>query len=256
MVEAKTVRGYLSSVENSTHFGLGETSLIDTLQVQWSDGTTTEKYKVEANQLLSIDKNGDTPIASTTLSNKHLFEQVSIGQLKLNFKHKENSFDDFQKEILLPYKQSTLGPCISKGDVNKDGLEDLFIGGASGQAATIFIQEAGKFKKIESPALAADALTEDMEALFFDVDQDGDQDIYVVSGGNAFAPNSDAYQDRLYLNDGNGQLTKVPSESLNTYKVSGKSVCGIDYDKDGDTDLIIGNRIIPQNYPKAAPSLF
>lgn len=255
MVEAKTVRGYLSSVENSTHFGLGETSLIDTLQVQWSDGTTTEKYKVEANQLLSIDKNGDTPIASTTLSNKHLFEQVSIGQLKLNFKHKENSFDDFQKEILLPYKQSTLGPCISKGDVNKDGLEDLFIGGANGQAATIFIQEAGKFKKIASPALAADALAEDMEALFFDVDQDGDQDIYVVSGGNAFAPNSDAYQDRLYLNDGNGQLTKVPSESLNTYKVSGKSVCGIDYDKDGDTDLIIGNRIIPQNYPKAAPSL-
>ena len=252
--EAKTVRGYLSSVEPTLHFGLGKHEIIDTLQIEWLDGSRTEKYQVTVNQELSLEKESTT-IATKTNPASTLLEQVSIGQLKLAFRHKENIFNDFEKEILLPYKQSTIGPCISKGDLNGDGLIDLFIGGASGQAGSIFIQTGDKFKKLISPALQADAAHEDMEALFFDYDTDGDQDLYIVSGGNAFPTNSEQYQDRIYLNDGRGNLTKASVDILEKYKLSGKSICAIDYDKDGDTDLIIGNRIIPQNYPKAAPSL-
>jgi len=204
---------------------------------------------------LTIEKKSTSTANVKPSSKPTLLEQVSIGQLKLAFRHKENVFNDFEKEILLPYKQSTIGPCISKGDINGDGLSDLFVGGASGQAGVIFIQTGDQFKKIKSTALQVDAGYEDMEALFFDYDSDGDQDLYVVSGGNAFPVNSEQYQDRIYLNDGQGNLTRAAASILDKYKLNGKSVCAIDYDKDGDTDLIIGNRIIPQNYPKAAPSL-
>ncbi len=253
--EAKTVRGYLSAVESTVHFGLGDQKVIDTLRMVWPDGSMTEQYQVAANQELTIEKKSASTANIKANSTPALLEQISIGQLKLSFRHKENIFNDFEKEILLPYKQSTIGPCISKGDLNGDGLNDLFVGGAAGQSAVIFIQTGDQFKKIKSAALQVDASYEDMEALFFDYDGDGDQDLYVVSGGNAFSINSEQYQDRIYLNDGQGNLTKASVAILEKYKLSGKSVCAIDYDKDGDTDLIIGNRIIPQNYPKAAPSL-
>lgn len=253
--EAKTVRGYLSAVEPTVHFGLGMQDVIDTVRIEWPDGSRTEQYQVTANQELTIEKESTAAIAAKPTSPHALVKQVSIGQLKLAFRHKENIFNDFEKEILLPYKQSTIGPCISKGDLNGDGLTDLFIGGASGQAGAIFIQTGDQLKKLTSPALQQDAVHEDMEALFFDYDADGDQDLYIVSGGNAFPINSEQYQDRIYLNDGQGNLTKASVAILVKYKLSGKSICAIDYDKDGDTDLIIGNRIVPQNYPKAAPSL-
>ncbi len=256
MSEAKTVRGYLSSVDNLIHFGVGSTEIIDTLIIDWLDGEQTIKYEVAVNQVLE-GKNliKERRSSEDRRSLVQQINQVSIGKLKLTYRHKENIFDDFKKEILLPYKQSTLGPCISKGDINGDGLEDIFIGGASGQAAQLFLNEGQQFRKIENTFWQADAIYEDMEALFFDYEQDGDQDIYVVSGGNAFEPNSENYQDRLYLNNGQGKFSSANLTLLNNQHFSGKTICGIDYDQDGDTDLIVGNRIIPQNYPNAAPSL-
>ena len=255
MMENKRVKGYLSATENVAHFGLGAYETVDTVSVVFADGTVAEQYNVPVNQVLTIDSgSSNSSSESTKASNQNkFFQQVSIGSLKLFFKHKENLYNDFAEEILLPYKQSTLGPILTKGDINGDGKEDLFIGGAAGQAGRLFVQENGKFKSVKPEVLIADAAAEDMEAAFLDIDGDGDQDLYVVSGGNAFSANAANYTDRLYLNDGKGNLSKS-STNFSEFGTSGKSVTPIDYDKDGDMDLLVGNRITPQSYPKAAPS--
>ena len=256
MMETKRVKGYLSATENVAHFGLGNIEKVDTVSVVFEDGTVAEQYNVPVNQVLEMESASRTlSSGSTKATNPNsLFQQVSIGSLKLFFKHKENTYNDFAKEILLPYKQSTLGPILTKGDINGDGKEDLFVGGASGQAGRLFIQQDGKFKSIKPEVFIADAAAEDMEAAFLDIDGDGDQDLYVVSGGNAFSGNAANYIDRLYFNDGKGNLSKSTNNNFSEFGVSGKSVTPIDYDKDGDMDLLVGNRITPQSYPKSAPS--
>ncbi len=255
MMEHKRVKGYLSATENVAHFGLGAYEKVDTVSVVFADGTVSEQYNVPVNQVLTMESASRTSSSGSTKTStqNNLFQQVSIGSLKLFFKHKENVYDDFAKEVLLPYKQSTLGPILTKGDINGDGKTDLFVGGAAGQAGRLFIQENGKFNSVKPEILIADAAAEDMEAAFVDVDGDGDQDLYVVSGGNAFSADAANYTDRLYLNDGRGNLSKATT-NFSEFGTSGKSVTPIDYDKDGDMDLLVGNRITPQSYPKAAPS--
>jgi len=256
MVENKRVKGYLSATENVAHFGLGEVEKVDSVVIIWNKGAITTMTNVDVNKELEVAIQKSSNGVYTSINNRpnSLFQQVSIGSLKLFFKHQENAYDDFKKEILLPYKQSTLGPILTKGDLNGDGKEDLFVGGASGQAGRLFIQQNGKFKSVKPAVLIEDAAAEDMEAAFLDIDGDGDQDLYVVSGGNAFSANAANYTDRLYLNDGKGNLTKSTATNFSEFGVSGKSVTPIDFDKDGDMDLLVGNRIVPQSYPKAAPS--
>ena len=251
--ESRRVRGYLSSVDNNIYFGIGKTSKIDTVKVFWPSGGYQELYNIEANSTLNIDE-GDA-------KTKKYYKQKGVAPIfktskdLISFEHKENVFNDFKKEVLLPYKQSSLGPFLAKGDVNGDGKDDLYVGGAANQAGTLYIKSGDSFKKTNSKLFKEDAIYEDMEALFVDIDQDGDNDLYVVSGGSEFSDNDLKLTDRLYLNDGKGNFTRDKKSGIEDFYFSGKSVTKIDFDKDGDQDLIIGNRIKPQNYPLHVPSI-
>ncbi len=244
--ESKRVRGYMSSVDKTIHFGLGSVTMVDTVKVFWLSGKYQEFYKVKANTTLTAYENEAKLIINANPSiNKNLFVEING---VLNFKHQENKYDDFEKEILLPYKQSTLGPCIAKGDINGDDNEDLYVGGASGQPGQLFIQTKNGFINANAQIFVNDSNHEDMEALFFDFDDDGDNDLYVVSGGNEFNKNSNNLKDRLYINNGKGEFSKHKF-SNNGIALNGKTIAAIDFDKDGDLDLILGNRIEQQKYP-------
>ena len=251
--ESLRVRGYLSTVDNEILFGLGKESIIDTVSVIWPSGKFEKRYKVKTNTTLTFNENdAHNSKEMKPIKADFLFTKIANS---IDFIHKENDFNDFEKEILLPYKQSTLGPSINKGDVNNDGKDDFYIGGALGQAGQLFIQASKGFLKVKNQAFTDDARYEDMESLFVDIDNDGDNDLYVVSGGSEFTERSESLTDRLYLNDGKGGFSRTKSSDLKDYTISGKSVTKIDFDKDGDNDIIVGNRIKPQKYPLSDPSL-
>jgi hypothetical protein len=251
--ESKRVRGYLSSVDKTVHFGLGLTKMIDTVRVLWSSGKVSEQYNIKANSSITFYEDKSTKKSKLAQEKKKtlFIENNKI----LSFLHKENEFNDFEKEILLPYKQSTLGAFVIKGDVNNDNKDDLFFGGAKNQPSEIYIQKGKGFVKTNNPVFKLDAGFEDMEALFLDIDNDNDQDLYVVSGGSEFSERSQSLKDRIYINDGKGNFTKKTTAEIKEYTISGKTVSKIDFDNDGDFDIIVGNRIKPQKYPFHEPSL-
>lgn len=254
-VELKNIRGYRSSQENIAHFGLGTAKKVDSIEIEWLDGTQNNYYNLEANQTLVFSKEEAT-IDKTSNDNKKIyFEEIPSQSLNISYEHKENIYDDFETEVLLPYKQSTYGPYIAKADVNNDGKTDFYIGGAAGQAGELYVQVNDKFRKLNIPAFLTDSKHEDMESVFFDFDGDNDQDLFVVSGGNEFKKGDSRYIDRVYINEGNEKFTRYESDALSSNPYSGKSVSILDFDKDGDQDLIVGNRIIPQSYPKYSPSI-
>ena len=255
VIENKRVRGYRSAVDDLAHFGLGEIKRIDTVRVDWLSGKRQEQYEVKANHVITFDEEDAQESSKEKESSGSSFENVNATDIGLAFKHEENEYDDFEKEILLPYKQSTLGPYMSQADVNGDGHQNLYIGGAAGQAGELFIGDGIGYEFAPSKAFEADASSEDMESVFFDLDGDNDLDLYVVSGGNEFPSNAKQYRDRLYINDGWGSFSKATSSVLDGFTFSGKSVSSIDFDNDGDTDLIIGNRIAPQRYRTSVPSI-
>ena len=251
--ESKRVRGYLSSVDKTVHFGLGDIAMVDTVSVTWPSGKYQELYNIPVDTTITFNEKEASVDRRGRLSKT--IPAFKRSNNTIDFVHRENDYDDFMKEALLPYKQSTLGPCIAKGDANGDGKEDLYIGGANKQAGQLFLQTSKGFAEKRNRAFENDNLHEDMEALFIDIDSDGDQDLYVVSGGNEFMERAPEYQDRIYLNDGTGQFERQGSTEVDNYTISGKSVTKIDFDKDGDTDLIVGNRIKAQKYPLHEPSL-
>ncbi len=250
--EYNPVRGYQSKVEDKLHFGIGQTNTIDSLIAIWPDQTIQKLYNVKANQKLSLN-NKD---ASRQKFYKNSGKSVVFKKGKeIDFKHQENEFDDFEKEILLPYKQSTLGPFISKADLDGNGYEDFYVGGAKGQPGTLYLQDKGEqWKKSSTNVFAKHAACEDMKSHFFDADNDGDLDLYVVSGGSEFSEGEKALKDRLYQNDGNG-IFSDNSQALPNNNFAGMKVCSADFDEDGDQDLFVTGRIIPQKYPYAAKSI-
>lgn len=256
IVESRTVRGYRSSHQNIAHFGLGNTSKVDSVYISWPNGKHHVVYGVETNNKLVVNESEANNIAVPDLEATPLFEPLSSKEIGLAYSHDENLYDDFEKEILLPYKQSTQGPFIEKGDVDGDGDTDIIIGGASGQPTSLFIQSnQGKFTKKQVPAFLNDKIYEDTAAMFLDIENDGDKDLFIVSGGNEFLEYSSLYTDRLYINDGSGNFTRNQQEALNSFPKSGKTIATLDFDQDGYMDIIVGNRIKPQNYPRFSPSV-
>lgn len=249
MQELYMARGFQSSVENKLTFGVGSGEMIDSVQILWPDNRMTALKNIRVNTLIEADHKNSMPQLLKAEKLKQFFEKIESTNLGVNYKHIENAFDDFQKQILLPHSQSKNGPFIAVSDVNQDGLEDFFVGGALGQPGELFLQNKhNNFIKQNTQVFDKDKSFEDLGVLFFDVDQDEDQDLYVVSGGAENPEGSSLYQDRLYLNDGNG-VFKKSDDALPKIRTSGQVVRACDVDKDGDLDLFVGGRTVPDKYP-------
>ena len=246
-------RGYESTVDGVLHIGLDTVQVIDSLEVIWPDGKYELLKDVKTNQVLTLRyASAITRMESENKSDSTLlFTEVSR-EVGIDYHHQENDYVDFKVQPLLPHMHSKNGPGIAVADINGDGLEDFYAGGATNHSGAMFIQQAnGKFKK--GPVSQIDSLTEDMGVLFFDADNDNDADLYIASGGSEHVKGSELYKDELYLNDGKGNFKSAP-EALPDLRQSGSSVVAADYDRDGDLDLFIGGRVIPGEYPMPADS--
>ena len=250
MREIYTTRGYQSAVPPKVFFGLGETNLIDSLIVEWPDGKISKTVNVEVNRQIEIVKENASSTNNIKFSEQPVFVDITSNS-GVEFTHSENDFNDFNREILLPHKMSEMGPTLSVGDINGDGLEDFFIGGGRHQAAKIYFQNSDNtFKAIME--LRQDKGFEDTASLLFDADGDGDLDLCVASGSNEDDLNNANYRVRLYQNN-EGKFFKSKS-FMSELRISSSAMACADYDNDGDLDLIIGGRQLPGKYPLPASS--
>ncbi|WP_109302396.1 VCBS repeat-containing protein [Aquimarina sp. AU474] len=251
--ETTAVRGIYSTSEHKVHFGLNEVKNIDEVVVDWSNGNQTSLKNVKTNQTITLfmDDAASKKVKEKEISNT-IFKDITKLQ-KLKHLHQENDFNDYKDQVLLPHKLSQFGPALAVGDVNNDGLLDVYIGAAKDYVASLYIQNTlGSFTEADQKSFKADSFSEDLDAIFFDVDKDGDMDLYVVSGGNEYAVGAKEYTDRLYLNNGEGSFIKM--EELNLPAVSGSCVIPSDFDNDGDLDVFVGGRLKPKSYPEPASS--
>lgn len=241
-------RGYLSSVEPNLHFGLGKAEQVDQLIVQWPGGGESRLENVAANQTVEIAQSGATAQdrprkgrVSTTVS------QNVANKYGLDFVHQENTFIDFNGEPLIPHLLSIEGPGMAIGDVNGDGLDDLYVGGAKGQSGQLFYQMASATFRRAPDFFTDNRQGEETDAVFFDADQDGDLDLYIVNGGGETDVPLSVFQDCLYVNDGFGNF-QWKQDALEPTYGNGSCVVPLDFNKDGALDLFIGNRSVPGNY--------
>jgi len=246
-------RGFQSCMYTPLHFGVGSATTIDSVRVVWPDNHSQVLRQVAANQRLLVKPEDAREVWSPSAAAKPALFAETPGD-SLPYRHTEDNYNDFKRQLLIPNMLSFQGPHLAQADVNGDGLVDLYAAGAKGQAGALLIQQkGGSWKATTQPAFEADRMHEDTDAVFFDADGDGDQDLYVVSGGFAYLPDDLLLQDRLYLNDGKGSFTRSP-EGLPAERISDACVVAFDADKDGDLDLFVGGRVIPGRYPEPTSS--
>jgi hypothetical protein len=246
--ECIPTRGFQSSVDYGLTFGLGQLATIDSLIVVWNDGLSQKLKDVKVNQKLTLKQtDASTKFDYSRFSAKKKLLKEVDDSFGITYQHKENKYIEFTRDGLIPFMLSAEGPASAVGDVNQDGLEDIYLGGAKWQPGQIYFQTPeGKFVKSSQPMLEADSLYEDVSAVLFDADNDKDLDLFVVSGGNEFYGKSKYMRPRLYDNDGKGNFRQ--SENISELHLTGSCAKVNDFDKDGDFDIFLGARAIPWKY--------
>ncbi len=256
--ENKLTSGWLSSKNtNVLHFGLGSTNKIDSLRIQWPGGKAQTLLNPKMDGMVEVHYDESLAILKRKNPSEPIFKNISQ-QSGINFVHRENAFSDFNREKLIPRMLSTQGPRLAVVDVNGDGLDDFYICGAKGQPGAIYLQQGeGDFIFREnSPTVFEEHwVYEDAAAVFFDADGDGDPDLYVVSGGGELF-RGEALQDRLYHNDGKGNFSYDGEKQLPNTEFNGSCAVAFDANRDGLTDLFVGNRSYPTKYGLPAASKF
>lgn len=250
MRELNPVRGYQSSMEHLLHFGLGTRAVVDSLVVIWPDYKQSRKYDVLTNQVMEIKESEEIKTArKKDQPSPTLFEPASDPPLV--FVHKENDYDDYDREVLLPHKMSSFGPALVVGDINDDKYEDVFVGGASGQASVLFVADGtGRFK----PHYLDGENHEDDNALFCDFNDDGFMDLLIASGGNEVNELSDDYySQRIYYNSASG-LSRTADYFESPVKLSASAIAAISTKAGAAPEIIYGGRQVPGNYPLPASS--
>jgi len=245
-------RGYMSTVDDRLHFGLGRVRQVDSLEVIWPDGRYQLLTNLAVDRMLILKQTDATQKKGAgllTAPRDRIF-QPPDPRLALKYKQQAGMLTDNSVQPLLPYMLSSHGPPVAAGDVNGDGLDDVFIGGAAGVAGQLFIQRKdGSFvAATQGQPWEADKEYDDWGALFFDANGDGLLDLYVTSGGYQLASNSPLLQDRLYINKGGGRFVRDVA-ALPTMLTSKATVRAADFNGDGRPDLFVGGRLTPRNYP-------
>jgi hypothetical protein len=245
MRQLHCTRGFQSSVEPVLHFGLGTSERVDSLLVIWPDNRYQKLSTVRTGQSLLISPSGKLkPFDRSRLAplRENWFAPPDTSRIILAA-HEENSYEDFYREILIPYKISAEGPALAVGDVNGDGLQDVYLGGSKLKSGRLFLQTGASFSEQETPDFTADRFMEDADARFHDLDGDGDLDLFVVSGGGESFGQMPALLDRLYLNDGKGGFSRAEL-AVPAYFENGSVARMADYDRDGDTDIWVAGRAV------------